>query len=90
MTLLIPSILATSAAGPAHLGPATIQEMSPPIFLAAVTACLVLCTGKSLSESLLFAEHGENMLCAEIVLNVKKNSEHVLSLEFLCIELVIQ
>ena len=44
MTLLIPSILATSAAGPAHLGPATIQEMSPPIFLAAVTACLVLCS----------------------------------------------
>ena len=29
-------------------------------------------TGKSLPEALLFAEHGENMLCTEIVLNVKK------------------
>ena len=27
-------------------------------------------TGKSLSEALIFAEHGENMLCTEIVLNV--------------------
>ena len=37
-------------------------------------------TGKSLSEALLFAEHGENMLCTEIVLNVKNNfcSQHVL------------
>ena len=26
-------------------------------------------TGKSLSEALLFAEHGENMLCTKIVLN---------------------
>ena len=30
-------------------------------------------TGKSLSESLLFAEHGENMLCTKIVLNVRNN-----------------
>ena len=29
-------------------------------------------TGKSLSEALIFAEHGENMLCTEIVLKVKK------------------
>ena len=28
-------------------------------------------TGKSLSEALLVAEHGGNMLCTEIVLNVK-------------------
>ena len=42
-------------------------------------------TGKSLSEALLFAEHGKNMLCTKIVLNVKNNfctlhvlpSEHV-------------
>ena len=27
-------------------------------------------TGKSLSEALLFGEHGENMLCTKIVLNV--------------------
>ena len=30
-------------------------------------------TGKSLSEVLLFAEHGENMLCTKIVLNVRNN-----------------
>ena len=37
-------------------------------------------TGKSLSEALLFAEHGENMLCAKIVLNVRNNfcTHHVL------------
>ena len=28
-------------------------------------------TGKSLSEALLFVEHGENMLCTKIVLNVR-------------------
>jgi hypothetical protein len=35
---------------------------------------------KSLSEALLFAEHGENMLCTKIVLNVRKNfcTQHVL------------
>ena len=49
-------------------------------------------TGKSLSEALIFAEHGENMLCIEIVLNIKNNfcTQHVLSLGFSCIELVIQ
>ena len=30
-------------------------------------------TGKSLSEALLFAENGENMLCTKIVLNVRNN-----------------
>ena len=30
-------------------------------------------TGKSLSEALLSAEHGENMLCTKIVLNVRNN-----------------
>ena len=30
-------------------------------------------TGKSLSEALLFAELGENMLCTKIVLNVRNN-----------------
>ena len=41
---------------------------------------VILDTGKSLSEALLFAEHGENMLCTEIVLNVKINfcTQHVL------------
>ena len=36
--------------------------------------------GKSLSEVLLFAEHGERMLCTEIVLNVRNNfcTQHVL------------
>ena len=39
-----------------------------------------LCTGKSLSEALLFAEHGEKMLCTKIVLNVRNDfcSQHVL------------
>ena len=37
-------------------------------------------TGKSLSEALLFAEHGENMLSTKIVLNVRNNffTQHVL------------
>ena len=37
-------------------------------------------TGKSLSEALLFAEHGENMFCTKIVLNVRNNfcKQHVL------------
>ena len=53
-------------------------------------------TGKSLSEALFFAEHGENMLCTEIVVNVKNNlcTQHGplsgLSLKFSCIEVVIQ
>ena len=45
------------------------------------TVDLTLCnTGKSLSEALLFAEHGENMLCTKIVLNVRNNlcTQHVL------------
>ena len=52
-------------------------------------------TGKSLSEALLFAEHGENMF-AKIVLNVRKSfCIYImffpgLSLEFSSIELVIQ
>ena len=44
--------------------------------IVSITA-LKCCTGKSLSEALLFAEHGENMLCTEIVLNVKtKTKKH--------------
>ena len=37
-------------------------------------------TGKYLSEALLFAEHGENMLCTKIVLNARNNfcTQHVL------------
>ena len=37
-------------------------------------------TGKSLSEALLFAEHGVNMLCTITVLNVRNNfcTQHVL------------
>ena len=57
---------------------------------------VVICTGKSLSEALLFAEHGENRLCTKIVLNnIRTISVHTmfslgLSFEFSCIELVIQ
>ena len=52
-------------------------------------------TGKSLSEALLFADHGEDMLCTKIVLNAVIISAHNmffpgLSLEFSSIELVIQ
>ena len=37
-------------------------------------------TGKSLSEALLFAERGENILCTKIVMNVRNNfcTQHVL------------
>ena len=37
-------------------------------------------TGKSLSEALLYAEHGEKMLFTKIVLNVRNNfcTQHVL------------
>ena len=37
-------------------------------------------TGKSLSEALFFADHGDNMLCTKIVLNVRNNfcTQHVL------------
>ena len=45
-------------------------------------------TGKSLSETLLFAEHGENMLCTKIV-SVHNMISPSLKLEFSCIELVI-
>ena len=34
---------------------------------------LIVSAGKSLSEALLFAEHGENMLYTKIVLNVRIN-----------------
>ena len=37
-------------------------------------------TGKSLSEALLFAKHGENILCTKNFLNVRRNfcTQHVL------------
>ena len=40
----------------------------------------IVFTGKSLSEALVLAEHEENMLCTEIVLNDKNNfcTQHVL------------
>ena len=40
----------------------------------------VTCAGKSLSEALLFAGHGGNILCTKIVLNVRNNfcTQHVL------------
>ena len=51
-------------------------------------------TGKSLSEALLFAKHGKNMLCTKIVLNVRNTVHNMfsqgLSFEFSCLELVIQ
>ena len=37
-------------------------------------------TGKSLSEAFLFAEHGGNLLCTEIVFDIQNNfcTQHVL------------
>ena len=51
-----------------------------------------LITGKSLSEALLFAEHGENMLRTKMseTISVHNMFSPGLSLEFSCIELVIQ
>ena len=45
-----------------------------------IRAASVMTTGKSLSEALLFTEHGENMLCTKIVLNARNNfcTQHVL------------
>ena len=42
--------------------------------------CQQCTTCKSLSKALLFAEHGENMLCTKIVLNVRNNfcTQHIL------------
>ena len=53
---------------------------------------VAISSNNPLSEALLFAEHGENMLCTKIVLNVRKNFNVFLglSLEFSCNELVIQ
>ena len=53
------------------------------ILLGGLTAVLpskIPITGKYLSEALLFAENGENMLCTKIVLNVRNNfcTQHVL------------
>ena len=52
-------------------------------------------TGKSLSEALLFAEHGENMLYTKMFWMSETISVHNmfspdLCLEFSCVELVIQ
>ena len=45
-----------------------------------VSKKMYLITGKSLSEALLFAIYGENMLCTKIFLNVRNNfcTQHVL------------
>ena len=69
--------------------------MVPKLKPKSTTYLLKMVTGKSLSEALLFADHGENMLRTKIVLNVRNISVHNiispgLSLEFSCIELVIQ
>ena len=36
---------------------------------------VIICTGKSLSEALIFVEHGENMLYVYVVANVKSGLE---------------
>ena len=58
---------------------ASEQRVIPPTVLISkflfFVALLKPCqsTGKSLSETLIFAEHGEKLLCTEIVLNVKND-----------------
>ena len=45
---------------------------------------IFLGTGKSLSKAFLFAEHGENMLCTEIVSGIQNNfcTQHLLPMFF--------
>ena len=65
---------------PVHkLEASTVLTHSNP---AQVSETFVTDTGKSLSEALLFAEHGENMLCTKLVLNVRNNfcTQHVLGI----------
>ena len=59
------------------------------IHLAAATNKATI-TGKSLSEALLFAEHGENINCSECQKQFLYTTcfPHVLSFEFSCIELL--
>ena len=45
---------------------------------------LVRGTDESLSEALLFAEHGENMLCTEIVYDIQSNFCTQLALPMFC------
>ena len=45
----------------------------PQVWLGARKLISTYLTGKSLSEALLFAEPGENMLCTKIVLNIRNN-----------------
>ena len=75
-----------------QIGDAQITQLSKTKCSVIITSILVtgiqvnffkkgwLCTGKSLSEALLFAEHGENMLCTEIVSDIQKIfcTKHVL------------
>ena len=72
-----------------HLKEETERKLSKPVRNYKVQ------TGKSLSEALLFAEHGENMLCTKMFWMSETISVHNmfspgLRLEFSCIELAIQ
>ena len=55
-------------------------KISPKVKNGQIRDKILFCTGKSLSEALLFAIHGESMLCTKIVLNVRNNfcTQHVL------------
>ena len=92
MAVVMGSCTAGGAYVPAMADESIIVKKQGTIFLGG-PPLVKAATGKSLSEALLFAGHGENMLYTKIVQNIRNNmcTRDVLqSLEFSCIELVIQ
>ena len=57
-----------------------LQNMKVLLIFICIIQNIANVKGKSLSEALLFAEHGEKMLCTKTVLNVRTNfcTHHVL------------
>ena len=51
----------------------TTDTTKPPYVSVTTTPATSTTTGKSLSEALIFAEHGENMLCTEIDFDIQNN-----------------
>ena len=72
MAVVMGSCTAGGAYVPAMADESIIVKKQGTIFLGG-PPLVKAATGKSLSEALLFVEHGENMLCTKIVLNVINN-----------------
>ena len=70
MAVVMGSCTAGGAYVPAMADESIIVKKQGTIFLGG-PPLVKAATGKSLSEALLFAGHGENMLCTKIVLNVR-------------------